>query len=311
MKSKRIVFMGTPMFCIPLLKFLIKEYNVVGVVSKPDRPSGRGGEITFSPVKKLALENNIDVLQPENIKNEYKTIMALKPQLIITCAYGQFIPSQLLSTPLYGAINIHASLLPKLRGGAPIHKAIIEGYKETGISIMYMDKKMDTGDVISSSAIDIDETDTMKSLHDKLAKLAVALTKETLPDIFTKSNKRIKQDDVDATYAYNITKEEEKVNFNNRTLNIYNQIRGLNSWPGAYAILNGDVIKLWQSRIGSNTKRFRIGEVTDIYEDGIGVKTSDGEIIITELQLAGKKRMIASEYIRGREKEDLLKYKFE
>lgn len=302
-KDIKVVFMGTPLFSVPILEGLINSYNVVGVVTQPDKPVGRGGKISISPIKEVAINNNIKVLQPIKIKDDYQEIIDLNPDIIITCAYGQIIPKVLLDYPKYGCINVHASLLPKLRGGAPIHHAIIDGYDKTGITIMYMDIGMDTGDIISTKEVDILDTDTMISLHDKLKIIGRDLLLDTLPNILSGNINRIKQDDIEATYGYNIKKEEEKIDFNKTKREIYNQIRGLNNYPGAYAIMDDKRIKIWNSYITDKVYNNLInGEVSNIYKDGIGVKVSDGEIVITDMQLEGKKRMLASNYLNGIDK---------
>ena len=243
MKNISVIFMGTPEFCTPILEYLINDYNVIAVVTQPDKEVGRKKTIEFSPIKKKALEHNIKVLQPEKIRLEYEEILDLNPDIIVTCAYGQIVPEIILNKPKYGCINVHASLLPKLRGGAPIHKAIINGYDKTGITIMYMDKGMDTGDMISKVEVDIDDCDTAETLHNKLMNVSVPLLKETLVSIINGTNKREKQNDKDASFAYNISREEEHVLFDKTSKEIYNQIRGLNSWPGAYASLDGNNVK--------------------------------------------------------------------
>lgn len=306
-KDLKIVFMGTPEFSVPVLEGLIENYNVSLVVTQPDKPVGRGGKISISPIKEVALKHNIEVFQPTNIKNDYQKVIDSKPDIIITCAYGQIIPKELLDYPKYRCINVHASLLPKLRGGAPIHHAIIDGYDKTGITIMYMDVRMDTGDIISTSEVIIDNNDTVSSLHDKLKIMGRDLLLQTLPDIISGNIKPIKQDNESATYAYNISKEEEKIDFNKTKKDIYNQIRGLNSFPGAYTILDNKRMKVWSSYITDKEyKTCKNGEITKIYKDGIGIKVSDGEIVITEIQLEGKKRMSASNYLNGINKEKLL-----
>lgn len=305
-KEIKIIFMGTPEFSVPVLEGLIENYNVISVVTQPDKPVGRGGKIVMSPIKNVALKNNITVLQPKKIKEEYEELINLKPDFIITCAYGQIIPQILLDLPKYGCINVHASLLPKLRGGAPIHHAIIDGYDKTGITIMYMDKQMDTGDIIDKKEVKISDNDTMTSLHDKLKIIGRDLLLETLPNLINGKIKVVKQNDNEATYAYNITKEEEKINFNKTKKEIYNQIRGLNSFPGAYALIDDKRIKIWNSYITDKiypTKKN--GEISNIYKDGIGIKVSDGEIVITDIQLEGKKRMLARNYINGINKDEL------
>lgn len=310
MKNLKVVFMGTPEFCVPILEYLINNYNVVGVVTKPDSKVGRKHEITYSPIKKKAIENNIKVLQPIKIKEEYQEIINLNPDIIITCAYGQIVPDKILDYPKYGCINVHASLLPELRGGAPIHKAIIYGYKKTGITIMYMDSGMDTGDMISKSEVTIEDNDTAESLHDKLSSISVTLLKETLPKIINGTNERIKQDNSLATYAYNVTREEEHVSFDKTSLEIYNQIRGLNSWPGAYSSLDNKQIKLWESKICDKKFDCKPGVIKGIDKDGILVSTKDKSILITRIQMPGKKKTYVKDFINGIKKEELLEKSF-
>ncbi len=303
----RIVFMGTPEFSVPVLEGLIESYQVVGVVTQPDKEVGRKKEIRFSPVKETAIKNQIPVFQPQNIKKEYEEILNLKPDLIVTCAYGQIIPKVLLDFPKYRCINVHASLLPKLRGGAPIHKAIINNYLRTGITIMYMVEKMDAGDIIAQRETIIEKEDNVGTLHDRLSLMGKELLLETIPDLIKGKIKPIPQNEEEVTYAWNITREEEKIDFTKPTLDIYNQIRGLSPFPGSYAILDGKIVKIYASRISSSffTTR-KDGEIGKIYEDGIGVSTKDGEIIITELQFEGKKRMKVKDFLHGYDGEKLI-----
>ena len=297
-KELQIVFMGTPEFAVPVLQGLLDNYKVRAVVTQPDR-KGNHNQISISPIKKLANDNAILVLQPEKIKEDYQEIINLKPDIIITCAYGQIIPRELLECPRLGCINVHASLLPKLRGGAPIHKAIIEGYKKTGITIMYMNTKMDEGDIITQEEIDILDNDTASSLHNKLSLLGRDLLLKTLPSIIEGTNTRIKQDSSQATYAFNIKKEEEKLNFYKTARQVYNQIRGLNSWPGAYCIFEGKILKVWEAYITENYPVGFNGEITNIYNDGIGVKVSNGEVVFKVVQPEGKNKMDAISFING------------
>ena len=297
-KELQIVFMGTPEFSVPVLQGLIDNYKVRAVVTQPDR-KGNHGQINISPVKKLAQEKAILVLQPEKIKEDYQEIINLKPDLIVTCAYGQIIPKELIECPRLGCINVHASLLPKLRGGAPIHKAIIEGHSKTGITIMYMNTKMDEGDIITQEEIPILDTDTASLLHDKLSILGKKLLLKTLPSIINGTNSRIKQDSSQATYAFTLKKEDEKINFNKTARQIYNQIRGLNSWPGAYCIFEGKILKVWDSFITENYPVGFNGEITAIYKEGIGVKVSNGEIVLKIVQPEGKNKMDAISFING------------
>ena len=302
-----IVYMGTPEFSVGPLRKLIKEYNVSLVVTQPDRKVGRKQEIKFSPVKEFALENNIEVFQPEKIRKEYQYILDKKPDLIITCAYGQIIPKEILDYPKYKCINIHASLLPKYRGGAPIHHAIINGDEYTGITIMYMDEAMDSGDILYQEKIKIEENDNVGTMFNKLSDLGSKMIIDFLPKFLNGEITPIKQNVDEVTYAYNISKEDEKIDFNNNSKDIFNKIRGLNPFPVSYTLLDDKRVKLYASRIGSSNKNGEIGEIIHIYEDGIGIKTKDGEIIITELQFEGKKKTLAKEYINGlQNKEDLL-----
>lgn len=299
-KDVSIVFMGTPDFAVPVLQGLIDNYKVKAVVTQPDKPVGRDGEIKYSPVKQLALDNMILVLQPVNLKEEWKQITDLHPTLIVTCAYGQIVPREILVYPEYGCINVHASLLPKLRGGAPIHRAIINGFKETGVTIMHMAPSLDTGDIISQKSIEISETDTASTLHDKLSILGRDLLLETLPSIIDGTAPRTKQDDFESTYASNISKEDEKIDFSKTKRQIYNQVRGLNSWPGAYAVLEGKRIKVWECRTTDENYSILLdGKITNIYPDGIGVKCVNGEVVLTVIQPEGKPKMKATDYLNG------------
>lgn len=303
----RVVFMGTPDFSVPVLKGLIENYQVVGVVSQPDRKVGRHQEVEFTPIKKVAVDNNILVLQPEKIRKDYMSVLELKPDIIVTCAYGQIIPKELLDYPKYGCINVHASLLPKLRGGAPIHHAIIDGYKKTGITIMYMDEAMDSGDIISQRETEISDIDTLESLHDRLSEMGRDLLLDTLPSILDGTNQRIKQDINEVTYAYNIKREEEYLDFNKSSRELFNQIRGLNPHPGSSCVIGEKEFKVFMARIEKvDTSKVIPGEVLHIYKDGLGIATKDYELVITDIKPSGKKRMLASSFINGIKKEEYL-----
>lgn len=306
MKDLKVIFMGTPEFCVPILESLYENYNVLAVVTQPDKEVGRKREIMFSPIKKKALELGLKVLQPNKIREEYEEIVNLNADLIVTCAYGQIVPEVILNNPKYGCINVHASLLPKLRGGAPIHKAIIYGYEKTGITIMYMDKGMDTGDMISKIEVIIEDNDTAETLHDKLQSVSVPLLLDTIPSIINGTNDRIKQNNEEATYAYNVSREEEHIDFNKTTIEIFNQVRGLNSWPGAYATLDDLNIKIWLCNKCDNNSDSKPGTIINLDKNGMEVKTSDGSILITELQVPGKKKMNIKDFINGIKKEDYL-----
>ena len=304
MKDIRIVFMGTPSFAVPILEEVIKKYNVVMVVSQPDREKDRKGNIIYSPCKQLALDNNIEVFQPIKIKDEYQKILDIKPDIIITAAYGQIIPSIILDYPKYGCINVHGSLLPKLRGGAPVHHAIINGDKVAGVTIMYMDKKMDSGDIISQASTDIGDDTTLDELYSRLSYMGRDLLMDTLPSIFNGTNKRIKQNEEEVTYGLNITKEEEKINFNNSINDIHNRIRGLSSIPGAYAILNGKRMKIYKSIKTNILSNDKAGVIVKIDSDGIYVTTNDYIIRLIDIKLEGKNRCLVKDFINGIKKED-------
>lgn len=307
MEKLRIVFMGTPDFSVPVLEGLSDNYNVVLVVCQPDKKVGRKQVLTSPPVKKLAVERGIPVFQPINIKDEYEEVLKFKPDIIITCAYGQILPVELLEKPKYKCINVHASLLPKLRGGAPIHKAIINNYARTGITIMYMAKTMDSGDIIRQRDTVIKMEDNLESLHDRLSLMGKDLLLDTLPKIFTGDINPIKQDEDEVTYAYNITREEEKIDFDRYAIDIFKQIKGLSPTPGAYALLDGKIIKIYDCYILDSfyTEREN-GEIAKIYKDGFGVSCKDREIVITDFQIEGKRRMKLVEYFNGKDGSELL-----
>lgn len=302
----KVVFMGTPDFSVPVLNGLIEKYNVIGIVSQPDKKVGRKGILTPPPVALVAKEHHIKLFQPEKIRNEYDDILALEPDIIITCAYGQIIPKAILDYPKYGCINVHASLLPKLRGGAPIHHAIIDGYDKTGITIMYMDEQMDNGDIIAQEEIKIEDSFTTKILHDKLSIMGSKLLLKTLPNIISGNINPVKQNLDEVTYGFNITKEDELIDFNKTSKEVFNQVRGLNSWPVGYTIFNGKRMKIYNVIISDNNyDNFKPGQITKYYKNGIGVKTVDGEVIITELQMEGKNKTQASSIVNNISKDNI------
>ncbi len=299
-KELRIVFMGTPLFAVPILEALIENYPMYAVISQPDRKKARDGVTVPTPIKACASKHNLLVIQPDKIKDAENEIFNWKPDLIITCAYGQILPVTLLMLPKLGCINVHASLLPNLRGGAPIHRAIINGHKKTGITIMYMSKQMDAGDIIAQREIEIEESDTASLLHEKLSILGRDLLLDTLPSILNGTNSRKKQDESKVTYALNISKEDEKIDFSKTKRAIYNHIRGLNHFPGAYCMLEDKRIKVWESSISDRFFPSLLdGEITAIYKDGFGVKVSNGEIIFKVVQPEGKKEMSATSFVNG------------
>jgi len=306
----KIIFMGTPDFSVPVLERLISDgYDVVAVVTQPDRPVGRKRILTPPPVKVAAQKYHLPVYQPEKIKEpeELEKILALKPDLIVTAAFGQILPKQLLEAPKLGCINVHASLLPELRGGAPIHYAILQGKEKTGITIMYMVEKLDAGDIISQVEVPISETDHVGSLHEKLSKAGAQILSETLPKLLKNEIHPIKQDEELATFASNIKREQEKIDWSRNGEVIYNQIRGLHPWPVAYTMLDGEVLKVWWGEKFHFDKNSRPGTIVDILKDGFVVSTGNHTAIkITELQPSGKKKMSAVQFLNGVGKESLL-----
>jgi len=299
MNNLKVIFMGTPTFSVPILEALIKNTNVILVVSQKDKEKDRKGNLLPTPIKSLAASHNIEVYQPTNIKEEYQKIIDLNPDIIITCAYGQLLPEILLKFPKYGCINIHASLLPKLRGGAPIHHAIINGDKITGITIMYMDKKMDAGDIISQEQVIIDKNDNLDILYEKMSNLGKELLIKTLPTIVSGQNNRIKQDEKEVTFAPNITKEDEKIDFNNNSTNIYNLIRGLSSTPGAYCLIDDKRIKIYTSELTNIKSNQKPGTIERIDKTGMYISTNDNLLKIIDIKLEGKKRCLINEFING------------
>lgn len=302
----KIVFMGTPDFAVNVLQGLIDNYDVVGVVSQPDKRIGRHQVLTNTPVKELALKYDIPVFQPIKIREDYEDILNLNPDLIVTCAYGQIIPKAILDYPRLGCINVHASLLPKLRGGAPIHKSIIDDYGTTGVTIMYMDVKMDSGDIISQREVKILDSDNLESLHDKLSEVGTSLLLDTLPSIIDGSNSRTKQNEDEVTYAYNIKREEEHIDFSKTSREVFNLIRGLCPVPSSNAILDEKEMKIYKSTISSKNYNGEYGEIVDITKEGIIVKTGDAAIILTEVKPFGKKKMDANSYVNGIGKNNLI-----
>lgn len=306
----RIVFMGTPSFSVPVLEGLIENYDVVGVVTQPDRKVGRKQGIVYPPTKELAMKHNIPVFQPQKIREDYEQLLDWNPDIIITCAYGQIIPQAILDIPRMGCINVHASLLPKLRGGAPIHKAIIDGYDKTGITIMYMDASMDTGDMVSWKETEITLEDTLESLHDRLSIMGKELLLETLPSILDGSAKRIPQNHEEATFAYNIKREEEHIDFSKTKKEVFDLVRGLYPIPSANAILFNQEMKIYACKMLEKTYDAPYGEIVEVNKEGIVVSVGDGSILITSLKPFGKKRMDAISYINGVGKEKLIGERF-
>lgn len=296
----KILFMGTPDIAVSMLKQILADgYDVIGVVTQPDKKAGRKQELKMSEVKQCALQHNIPVYQPVRIKDDYKDLMMLGADLIVTCAYGQFIPSELLEAPTYGSINVHASLLPKLRGGAPIHKAIIYGEKETGMSIMRMVKAMDAGAVMAQCKVRIEETDTAGSLYDKLAEAGAKLLSESIVKIKEGKAVFVEQEEEKATFAYTISKEEEFVSFDRDISKVYDHIRGLIPFPVGHGIINNKKVKFHKVRKVEKAIYSKPGEVLGLLDGGFAIAAVNGYVLIDEIQMEGKAKTDAKAFFNG------------
>lgn len=297
MKDVRVVYMGTPEFSIKPLQALLDKVNVVLVVTKPDAVVGRKKILTPSVVKKMAVEENIPVLTPTSLKKEYQAILDYKPDLIITCAYGKILPPELINYPKYGCINIHASILPKYRGAAPIQWALINGDDQTGVTLMYMDEEMDTGDIIAQSYYQIDSSDNVETLHNKLSKLGTELLIANLKDIVNKNVSRTKQNNDEATYAPMIDRSMEKIDYENNCKDIYNKIRAFTPWPLATTMIKDEEVKIIKAHY-TNCQ----SEVNKIYVDknSLGIGCLDGIIYFDLIKPVGKKEMTIKDYLNGK-----------
>ncbi|MBO8158518.1 methionyl-tRNA formyltransferase [Thermosyntropha sp.] len=298
----RIVFMGTSDFAVPSLKKLVEEgYDIAGVVTQPDRPKGRGNKIIPPPVKEIALLNDLPVYQPENIKKieavEY--IKSWEPELIVVVSYGQILPKTLLELPPLGCINVHASLLPFYRGAAPIQRAIMDGRKETGVTTMFMEEGLDTGDIIMQLKVPIEENITHGELEAILAWKGADLLIKTIKSLKSEKIKRQKQDGSKATYAAMLTYADEIIDWNKPASAIHNQVRALSPKPGAYTTIGKNKIKIFKSRIAEKDTEGKPGTILTVNKDSFIVQTGKGSLEILELQREGKKRMPASEFIKG------------
>lgn len=298
--KKRVIFMGTPAFAVEILSTLSTlDCDLIAVVSQPDRKVGRKQVITQTPVKAKALTLDIPVYQPEKIGELTETLIDLRPDLIVTCAYGQFIPTRILEIPTYGCVNVHASLLPKYRGGAPIHTAILNGEKESGVTLMRMVKKMDAGAILFQASCPIYENDDMGRLHDRLAKLGSELLNSHWSDLFAPGLEEIPQDESLVTFAYNITPEQEFVSMNRPTQVIHDHIRALHPWPLAYGRIDGKTVKLLKATKSYIHSDALPGTVLGLIEAKLAIKTLDGMILVEELQLEGKTRLDAKTFYLG------------
>jgi methionyl-tRNA formyltransferase len=310
MNKTKLIFMGTPDFAVPILQMLLEQgYEVMAVVTQPDRPKGRKRILTPSPVKEEALKHNIRVLQPEKLRSPdaVAEIVAMRPDLIVTAAYGQILPKSILELPVHGCLNVHGSLLPHYRGGAPIQRAIMNGEDVTGVTLMYMAAGLDTGDMISKVEVPITEEDNAGTMFIKLSQAGKELLCTTLPELIAGHVSAVPQDHTIATLAPNISREDEQIRWERPAADLFNQIRGLSPWPGAFTTWNGENFKVWASRkqpvksvrTESKSASDIPGTVLQIAEDGIEVLTGEGTLWLTEVQPAGKKAMDAAQFRLG------------
>ncbi len=314
----RVVFMGTPEFAVPTLEALIAHHEVIAVVTQPDKPKGRGKAMACPPVKETAMAHDIPVYQPVRVREEsfVGTLRELQPDVIVVVAFGQILPESILNIPPYGCINVHASLLPKYRGAAPMQWAIINGEKETGITTMYMAKGLDTGDMIDTVVIPIDPKETGETLHDKLSAAGGKLILQTLEELEAGTAKRIPQDDAKSSYAGMLTRELGEIDWTKSAVEIERLIRGLNSWPSAYTYLHGKTLKIWDADVAQSDARQEEtalsktapGTVTAVKKDCFYVQTGDGQLKVNEVQLQGKKRMSVQAFLLGNRIEKGLVY---
>lgn len=301
----KVIFMGTPEFSVGALEALVEaNHQVVLVVTQPDKPKGRGKEMQITPVKACAIKHNIPVFQPVKIKEKeaVETLRGYEADVFVVAAFGQILSEEILNMPKYGCINIHASLLPKYRGAGPIQRVILDGMKETGITIMKMDKGVDTGDMLLQSVVPIDEKETGDSLHDKLAIEGAKLIVEALYKIEAGDITPVKQNDADSSYAGMLNKSMGKIDWNKDAVQIERMVRGLNSWPGTYTSYNGKVLKIWESEVCEKEKTLENeapGMVITVDKEALYVRTGEKVLKITQVQLEGKKRMSVKEFLLG------------
>ena len=298
----KVVFMGTPDFSVGTLRALVEAgYDVAGVVTQPDKPKGRGHSLSYTPVKEEALRHGLTVYQPSRVRDPefIETLKALCPDVIVVVAFGQIIPREILDLAPYGCINVHASLLPKYRGAAPIQWAVIDGEKFSGVTTMQMNEGLDTGDMILKTEIPLDPKETGGSLHDKLAEAGAKLCVETLKCLEDKTATWEPQGESTTAYAKMLDKNLGNINWNDPAVQIERLIRGLNPWPSAYTHWNDKVIKLWQADVVEDNTDQEAGTIVKVEKDSFYVQTGEGLLKIEELQLQGKKRMDAGAFLRG------------
>ena len=299
----KIIFMGTPAFSVPILEGVLEQgYDVLAVVTQPDRPVGRKKIITPPPVKEAALKHDLLVLQPEKISGspEMDQVIALAPDIIVTAAFGQFLPEKILEVPKFGAINVHASLLPKYRGGAPVHYSIIDGETETGVTIMKMVKKMDAGDILAQKAIPITKQDDVGTMFERLSIVGKELLLETLPKILANEVTSIPQDETKVTFSPNITREQEKIDWHKTAEEIDNQVRGMRPWPTAFTTYKETTWKLWQVTPLTEMTEAKAGTIIKRTKKELWIACGQGTVLsISVLQPSGKGKLAVQDFLNG------------
>jgi len=298
----KIMFMGTPEFAVPTLDALINEgYDIVAVVTQPDRPKGRGRRLTPSPTKVLAEERSLKILQPERLDDNFlEALLLLKPELLVVVAFGQIIPGKVLRSAAWGGINVHASLLPRYRGSAPIQWAVINNERETGLTTMFMDEGMDTGPILLQQKVDILEGETAGELHDRLLSLAPGLLIKTLEGLSKGSVQKKKQDDSLATYTSKLTKEHGMLEWSWPAKRLCGLIRGLDPWPGAFTFYNKKMLKLYGCSVANPTQTGLVpGRIRRLSKGGLEIETGKGFVTVREIQAPGKRRLPVQEFVRG------------
>lgn len=301
MKRLRTVFMGTPDFAVPCLVKLMEISEIIGVVTQPDKKRGRGQKMAPSPVKAFAQAHGLSIYQPQRIREEafMTELEMLAPELIVVVAFGQILPQRVLDIPPLGCINVHASLLPRYRGAAPMQRCLMAGESMTGVTTMFMDAGLDTGDMLLWKAVAIDADMTMETLHDILSDIGAELLVKTIKALTDGTLVRTKQDDRESCYAAMLTKETGRMNWERSAVELHNLVRAMDSWPGAYSQLEGTVYKIWRTRVLEGENVGVPGEVIRQTENGFVVATGSGALEILELQAPGKKRISAADYLRG------------
>ena len=298
----KVIFMGTPDFAVGTLAALIdSKHQVTAVITQPDKPKGRGKAVQFTPVKEVALKHDIPVYQPKRVRDKetIELLASISADVIVVVAFGQIVPKEILEMKKYGCINVHASLLPKYRGAAPIQWAIIDGESESGVTTMQMDEGLDTGDILQEAVVPLAVDETGGSLFDKLSELGAGLLLQTLAAAQDGELKPRKQGDSPTPYAKMLKKEMGLIDWNQSALQIERLIRGLCPWPSAYTYLDGKTLKIWQAEVLAENTKKAAGQISEIKKESIKVQTGEGVLKIKEVQLEGKKRMAVDSFLRG------------